>query len=80
MQTYKTKGVCPREIIMDLDGDTVRSVEFVGGCNGNLKALSKVVQGMTIDEVSALFEGTTCGNKDTSCVDQLVRGLKETQG
>lgn len=79
MYTYQPQGVCPRAISIDLDGDTVKHVEFMGGCNGNLKAISKVVQGMTVDEVAELFEGNTCGPKSTSCVDQLVKGLRQAQ-
>ena len=76
MYTYRTRGVCSREIHIDLDGDKVSEVEFVGGCNGNLKAISK---GMTVDEVAAVLEGNTCGNRSTSCADQLVCGLREAQ-
>lgn len=79
MHTYTTHGVCPRAINIELDGDRVTHVDFVGGCNGNLKAISKVVTGMTVDEVAELFEGNTCGKRGTSCVDQLVRGLREVQ-
>lgn len=79
MYTYIPQGVCPRAINIELSGDTVSHVDFEGGCNGNLKAISKVVEGMTIDEVAELFEGNTCGRKPTSCVDQLVRGLKKAQ-
>lgn len=79
MYTYIPQGVCPRAINIELDGDTVSHVDFEGGCNGNLKAISKVVEGMTIDEVAELFEGNTCGRKPTSCVDQLVRGLRKAR-
>ncbi len=79
MYTYRTRGVCSREIHIDLDGDKVSEVEFVGGCNGNLKAISKLIKGMTIDEVAAVLEGNTCGNRSTSCADQLVHGLREAQ-
>lgn len=76
MYTYTPRGVCPRAINIELDGDIVSHVDFEGGCNGNLKAISKVVEGMTVDEVAELFEGNTCGRKPTSCVDQLVKGLR----
>ncbi len=79
MYTYRTRGVCSREIHIDLDGDKVSEVEFIGGCNGNLKAISKLIKGMTVDEVAAVLEGNTCGNRSTSCADQLVRGLREAQ-
>ncbi|BDE96407.1 TIGR03905 family TSCPD domain-containing protein [Raoultibacter timonensis] len=79
MYTYTPRGVCPRAINIELDGDIVSHVDFEGGCNGNLKAISKVVEGMTVDEVAELFEGNTCGRKPTSCVDQLVKGLRLAQ-
>lgn len=79
MYTYKTRGTCSREIHIELDGDTVSHVDFVGGCDGNLKAISKVVAGMPVEKVAELFEGNTCGRRSTSCVDQLVRGLREAQ-
>jgi len=75
---YKPKYVCPRAIGIELDGDKIVEVEFAGGCNGNLKAISKLVKGMTIDQVAELWEGNTCGPKPTSCTDQLVKGLRET--
>ena len=74
---YKTRGVCSSEILLELDGDVVKSAKFTGGCNGNLKGLSKLVRGMKIDEVIARLEGTTCGLKGTSCPDQLAAALKE---
>lgn len=79
MYHYTTKGTCSRSIDIELDGDRVESVSFEGGCNGNLKAIEKLVHGMTIDEVAALLEGNTCGRRPTSCADQLVRGLKEAR-
>ncbi len=79
MYTFTPRGVCSRKITIELDGDTVSHVDFVGGCNGNLKAISKVVEGMSVDEVANLWQGNTCGTKQTSCVDQLVRGLREAQ-
>ena len=79
MHTYIPRGVCSRQIDVDLDGDTVESVQFTGGCDGNLKAVSKLVAGMTVDEVAALLEGNTCGRRSTSCSDQMVRALREAQ-
>ena len=76
MYTYEPERVCSRAIHIELDGDKVEHVDFVGGCNGNLKAVSKLIQGMTVDEVAAVLEGNTCGNKDTSCADQLVKALR----
>ena len=76
---YKTRGVCSRYIDIELDGDTIKEVSFFGGCNGNLKAVSKLVAGKSVDEVCAILEGNTCGMKPTSCADQLTRGLREAQ-
>ena len=79
MYTYYTKGTCAQAIKIELDGDVVKSVEFFGGCNGNLKAISAISKGKTIDELAAVWEGNTCGYKPTSCADQLIRGLREAQ-
>lgn len=74
--SYKTTGVCARNIDIETDGDVVKSVSFQGGCNGNLKAISKLVSGMKVDEVVAVLEGNTCGHRPTSCADQLAQALK----
>lgn len=79
MYTYTPQGVCARRIDVELNGDVVESVAFQGGCDGNLKAVSKLVKGRTVDEVAALLEGNTCGPRPTSCADQLVRALREAQ-
>ena len=76
MYTYQPRGVCSREIHIDLDGDTIKHVDFVGGCDGNLKAISKLIEGKNIDEVASVLEGTACGRRSTSCADQLVQGLR----
>ena len=72
---YKTQGTCSREITVTLNGDTVESVSFVGGCNGNLKGVSALCQGRKIDEVIATLSGIKCGFKNTSCPDQLAHAL-----
>ena len=74
--TYKTKGVCAQQIKFELDGDKVTNVEFYGGCNGNLKAISKLVDGMSVDEIEAKLKGNTCGFKPTSCADQLALAVR----
>ena len=81
MYRYLTRGTCSRAIDIELseDGQTVESVSFMGGCNGNLKAIAKIAQGMAIDDLARVWEGNTCGPKPTSCADQLVRGLREAQ-
>ena len=73
---YKTNGTCSREIMFDVEDGKVKNVQFLGGCNGNLKGIGSLVEGMDIDEVIARLEGTTCGLKATSCPDQLARALK----
>lgn len=81
MYTYRTRGTCSRAINVELSDDKkhVEKVAFFGGCEGNLKAISKLVQGMEIDEVARLLEGNTCGFKETSCADQLVKALRAAQ-
>ena len=77
---YKTHGVCAREIKFDLDGDTIKSVEFVGGCSGNTQGVARLVEGMKVDDAIARMEGIRCGAKSTSCPDQLAQALKEATG
>ena len=79
MHIYTPRGVCSRQIDVEVNGDTVESVQFTGGCDGNLKAISKLVTGMKVDDVAALLEGNTCGRRSTSCADQMVRALREAQ-
>ncbi len=76
--TYQTRGTCSSQIKIELDDDkTIKDVEFLGGCNGNLKGIGQLVIGMNIDEVIDRLEGITCGFKNTSCPDQLAKALKE---
>lgn len=77
--TYKTKGVCSREIHIETEGNIVKSVDFVGGCNGNASGISRLVVGMPVDEVIKRLEGVTCGFKSTSCPDQLAQALKSME-
>ena len=72
---YPTRGICPISVAFDLDGDTVHNIAFSGGCNGNLKAISTLVEGMTVDEICEKLAGNTCGSKSTSCADQLCQLL-----
>ena len=75
---YTTQGTCSRSIHIELNDDnTISSVSFIGGCNGNLKGIGKLVEGMPADKVIERLQGTTCGFKNTSCPDQLARALKE---
>ncbi|MBR6289972.1 MAG: TIGR03905 family TSCPD domain-containing protein [Clostridia bacterium] len=73
--SYGTKGVCSREVSFDMEDGVVTNVAFVGGCNGNLKAISKLVDGMTADEIVGKLLGNTCGMKGTSCADQFAKAL-----
>ena len=74
--TYRTKGTCSRSITFDIEDGVVRNVQFEGGCNGNLKGIGKLVEGMDVDDVIARIEGVKCGMKSTSCPDQLAQALK----
>ena len=73
---YKTSGTCSRSISFDVENGKVANVQFGGGCNGNLKGIGALVEGMNIDDVIARVEGVTCGMKSTSCPDQLAQALK----
>lgn len=75
--SYAPKGVCSSRIDLELDGDIIKSVQFTGGCHGNLQGISRLVQGMTAGEAIARLEGIRCGYKPTSCPDQLSRALRE---
>ena len=77
---YRTRGVCSQLIHFELDGDVVKNVQFLGGCHGNLQGISHLVNGMKVDDVIARLEGIRCGNKQTSCPDQLACALKQATG
>lgn len=74
---YKTKGTCAQVINFDIEGDTITNVSFEGGCNGNLKAVSILVDGMKVDEIESKLSGNICGFKNTSCADQLAKAVRE---
>ena len=74
--SYRTEMVCSREIHFDLEGDVVTNVSFIGGCNGNLKAISKLVDGMTVAQIEDKLLGNTCGNRPTSCADQFAKAVR----
>ena len=73
---YHTEGTCSRNIILEMDGDTIQSVQFIGGCNGNLKGIAALVQGQKAQDVIPKIQGITCGPKLTSCPDQLALALQ----
>ena len=74
---YKTFGTCSREITFEVGDNKLTNVSFLGGCNGNLQGIGKLVEGMDIDEVIARVEGIKCGARQTSCPDQLAKALKQ---
>lgn len=74
---YKPSGVCSREMIIELDGNTIKKLTIVGGCDGNTKGISKLVVGMNINDVIERLRGIQCGMKGTSCPDQLAKALLE---
>ena len=77
MYEYKTKGTCSQMIYFDLEDGKVKNVQFLGGCNGNLKGIAQLVEGMDIDFVIGRCKGNTCGPRSTSCPDQLAHALEE---
>lgn len=74
---YKTRGTCSQKIFFDIEDGKVQNVQFLGGCNGNLKGIGSLVEGMDAKDVISRLEGTRCGMKSTSCPDQLAKALKE---
>ena len=74
--SYKTKGVCSRSILIDVEDDIVKKVSFQGGCNGNTKGIAALVEGMNVKDVIERLENIKCGFKDTSCPAQLAEALK----
>ncbi|MBQ6560661.1 MAG: TIGR03905 family TSCPD domain-containing protein [Erysipelotrichaceae bacterium] len=73
---YVPSGVCSQHYTFDIEEDKISSLEVIGGCQGNLKGISRIVVGMNIDDVINAFEGVQCGSKGTSCPDQLAKALK----
>ena len=74
---YRTENVCSQVISFDIDGDVISNIEFFGGCNGNLKAISKLVDGWTVEKIEQYLLGNTCGRRPTSCADQLARAVRK---
>ena len=74
---YKTIGTCSQMIDFEVEGDTIKSVVFTGGCNGNLKGISALVSGMKVEDAIARLKGIKCGMKNTSCPDQLAHALEQ---
>ncbi len=78
--TYTPSGVCSRQMNFEVEDDKIVSLQVVGGCNGNLKGIGRLVEGMDVHEVIRRLEGTICGNKSTSCPDQIAKALIEKYG
>jgi uncharacterized protein (TIGR03905 family) len=78
--TYTPKGVCSRQIDIELDGDIIRSVQFTGGCHGNTQGVAKLCEGMKTSDVIAKLENIDCKGRGTSCPDQLAKALKAALG
>ena len=76
MERYIPQGVCPKEIQFNIENGTVKDVNFIGGCPGNLKAISTLIDGMPVEDVISKFKGNICRNQ-TSCADQLAKALEE---
>ena len=77
-ETYKTSGTCSRQIDFDIDeSGCIHNISFVGGCNGNLKGIGQLCEGMIASEAADRIRGTKCGFKNTSCPDQLAKAIKE---
>ena len=74
---YKTRGTCSQMINLELDGDVIKAVEFVGGCSGNTQGIAKLVVGMKAEDAIERLEGIRCGFKPTSCPDQLAQALRQ---
>lgn len=74
---YKTENTCSTEIHLNIEDDIITNVEFVGGCNGNLKAIPLLINGWKADEIESKLSGVTCGRRPTSCADQLAKAVKE---
>lgn len=78
--TFTPRGVCSRQIDFDIEDGKIGNVVFAGGCDGNLKAIAKLVEGKDADEVASLLEGNTCGRRSTSCADQFAQAIREAKG
>lgn len=74
---YKTENTCSQIISFDINGNIITNIEFYGGCNGNLKAISKLLNGATVEEIEEKLLGNTCGRRPTSCTDQLARAVRK---
>lgn len=74
---YKAQNTCSQVISFDINGNVITNVSFLGGCNGNLKAISKLVEGMTVEQIEETLRGNVCGRRPTSCADQLAIAVRK---
>lgn len=74
---YKTENTCSQLISFDINDNTISNIEFYGGCNGNLKAISKLLEGSTVEEIEEKLLGNTCGRRPTSCTNQLAKAVRK---
>lgn len=79
MNVYKTKGTCSREIHYSVKDGVVESIEVIGGCNGNLKGICRLITGMSVEQVIKAFKGVDCGGRGTSCPDQIAQALEQAK-
>ena len=79
MNVYKTKGTCSREIHYSVKDGVVESSEVIGGCNGNLKGICRLITGMPVEQVIKAFKGVDCGGRGTSCPDQIAQALEQAK-
>ena len=75
--TYNTYMTCSSQILFHIEDDVITDIRFIGGCNGNLKAIAKLVDGWTVDKIESYLKGNTCGPRPTSCADQLAIAVRE---
>lgn len=73
---YLTEGTCSKIISMDIDGDVIRNITFMGGCDGNLKTIPLLLEGWTVDQIEEKLSGIVCGRRQTSCSDQLAKAVR----
>ena len=73
---YLTEGTCSKLISMDIDGDVVHNIKFIGGCDGNLKTIPVLLEGWTVEQIGGKLTGITCGRRPTSCADQLAKAVR----
>lgn len=75
--TYRTRGTCSTLIQLELEGNVVHNVKFTGGCHGNLQAIPKLVEGLTVEQIEEKIQGISCNGRGTSCADQLAKACRE---